>query len=70
VAAYGKYAKKNRFWDWGAPKEQSKIFWEEEEIKKTPVVDNYCKDCYRDGPLTEAGFCYTCEEWYSDNMLW
>jgi hypothetical protein len=66
---YGKYAKTNKFWDWGAPK-QTSIFWEEEEIKKTPVVDTYCKDCWREEAVTVDGLCMQCESWYSDNMLW
>jgi hypothetical protein len=66
---YGKHAKTNKFWDWGAPK-QTSIFWEEEEIKKTPVVDTYCKDCWREQAVTVDGLCMQCESWYSDNMLW
>ena len=46
------------------------IFWEEEEIKKTCVVDTYCKDCWREDAVTVDGLCKTCEGWYSDNMLW
>lgn len=69
-AKYGKHSKKNRFWDWGAPKEQPSIFWEEEEIKKTPVVSTYCKDCWRDEAITDRGLCHQCDEWYSDNLLW
>lgn len=72
VTPYSKYAKvsNTRHWDWGAPKEQSSIFWEEEEIKKTSVVDTYCKDCWREQATTVDGLCKTCEGWYSDNMLW
>lgn len=66
---YGKHTKTNRFWDWGAPK-QTSIFCEEEEIKNTPVVDTYCKDCWREPSVTVDGLCMQCENWYSDNDLW
>lgn len=64
-----KYSKGNTFWDWSAPKDNS-IIYDEEAIEKKPVHSQYCKDCWRDEAVTDDGLCMTCEQWYSDNLLW
>lgn len=69
---YSKYAKvaSTKSWDWGAPKENSRIFWEEEELNKVSDEPLYCSDCWREEAVTQDGLCKTCETWYVDHMAW